>query len=94
MNDLWPIATRQGHLQRLHVELRIRAVGKLPAENVSGEEVNDRHQIQESFAQLDVGDLRRPNLINGCDLIEFDQAGIPLRRTAWNGRPWFLLDRP
>jgi hypothetical protein len=44
--------------------LRIQAVGKLPAENVSGEEVNDRHHIQESFPQRDIGDIRRLDLIN------------------------------
>ena len=94
MKDLWPAATGQGHLQRLHAELRIQAVGKLPAENVSGEEVNDRHQIQEPFVQRDIGDIRRPNLINGCALVEVHQTGKPLRRTTWNGHPWFLVDRP
>ena len=91
MKDLWPAATREGHLQRVYAELRVQAVGQLPAENVSGEEVNDRHQIQESFAQRDVGDVRRPNLINGCDLVEVHQTGKPLRRTAWNGRPWPVI---
>ena len=94
MKDLWSAATRQGHLQRVHAELRIQAVGKLPAENVSGEEVNDRDQVQEPFAQRDIGDIRCPNLINGCDLVEVHQTGKPLRRTAWDGRPWFLVDRP
>jgi len=50
LKDLGPAATRPGHFQRLHAELRIQAVGKLLAENVSGEEVNDRNQIQEAFA--------------------------------------------
>ena len=35
MKDLWPVTIRQGDLQPLHPELRIQAVGKLPAENVS-----------------------------------------------------------
>ena len=94
MKDLWPAATRQGHLQRVHAELRVQAVGQLPAENIPGEQVHDRNQIQEAFAHRDVGDIRRPNLINGCDLVEVHQTGKALRRTAWNGRPWFLVDRP
>ena len=65
MKDPWSAATRQGHLQRLHAELRIQAVGKLPADDVPGEEVNNRHQIQGPFAHRDVGDIRCPNLING-----------------------------
>lgn len=50
MTDLWPATTGQSHLQRVHAELRIPAVGNLPAENVLGEHVHDRHQIQKPFA--------------------------------------------
>lgn len=94
MKDLWSGATSQGHLQRVHAELRMQAVGKFPAEYISREEVKDRHQIQESFAQRDISDIRRLNLINGCDLVEVHQAWISLRSTTLDGRPSFLVDRP
>ena len=96
MNDLWPAATRQGHPQRLHAELRVQSVEKLPADDVSREEVNNRHQIQEVFLQRDVGDIRRSNLINGCDLFEAHQTGKALRRAAWNVvlRFWWIARKP
>jgi len=50
MTDHWPATTGQSHLQRVHAELRISAVGKLTAENVLGEQVYDRHQIHKPFA--------------------------------------------
>ena len=93
MKDLWPAATRQGHLQRIHAELRVQAVGQLPAENIPGEQVHDRNQIQEAFAQRDVGDIRRPNLINGCDLVEVHQTWRLFRGSSWDGRPLFLVVR-
>ena len=83
MKDFWSAAARQVHLQRLHAELGVQAIGKLTAENIPGVQVHDRNQIQESFVHRDVGDL-----------VEVHQTGKALRRAAWNGRPWFLVDRP
>ena len=94
MKDLWPAATGQGHLQRDHAELRDHAVGQLPVENISGEQVHDRNQLREAYAQRNVGDIRLSNLINGCDLVEVHQTGKVLRRPAWHCCPWFLVDLP
>ncbi len=78
VEDLRSPDTAEGHLQSLQAKLRVKAVGQLPAENMPGVEINDRHQVQEAFLQWDVGDVSGPYLINRCDIPEIHQAGITL----------------
>jgi len=94
VEDLWPAAASQRHLQSLETELRVEAVGELPAEDVSGEQIHDRHQVEESFLQRDVGDVGGPDLIHSRDQPEVHQAGKALRWISWNRRAWLLIDRP
>ena len=77
MEDLWLAITCQRHLQGIDTELRVKAVGELPAEHVSGEQFHDRQQVQESLLQRDVGDIGRPDLIRCRDLLEVGR--VPLR---------------
>lgn len=96
MEDLWPAATFQRNLQGVQSELRVKAVPlrgsqglrELPAEHVPGEEIHDRHQVEESLLQRDVGDVSRPDLVNRRDRADIHQARkalgwIPLNRGAW-----------
>ena len=94
MEDFWPTATSECHLKGIQTELRVKAVGELPAEHMPGMEIHDRHQVEEAFLQRDVGDIGRPNLINGFDLLDVHQAGKPLGRLARQRRAEFLVDRP
>jgi hypothetical protein len=49
VEDLWLAATFQGHLQDIETELRVKAVGELPAEHAPGMEIHDRHQVEDAF---------------------------------------------
>ena len=48
-------------LQSLETELRVKAVGELPAEHVPGQQIHDHHQVEESLLQRVVGDVSRPD---------------------------------
>jgi len=74
MEDLGLAATGQGHLQGLQAELRVKAVGELPAEHMSGEQIDNGHQVQEALSQWDVGDIRRPGLIWSREQLELHKA--------------------
>ena len=102
MEDLWLATTCQCKLQGIETELRVKAVPlrgsqglrELPAEHVSGEQIHDRHQVEESFLQRDVGDIGRPDLVRCPDLLEVHQTGESLGWLAWHGGAGFLVDRP
>ena len=94
MEDLWLVASLQRHFQRIAAELRVKAVGEPPAEYVPGEQIHDRHQVDESFPQWDVSDVGGPDLIHSCDRVDIHPAGIALRWITWNGASGLLLDRP
>ena len=94
MEDLRHPATAEDHLQSLQATLRVKAVGQLPAENVSGEQIHDCHQVEESSLQRDIGDIGRPDLVRCPDLLEVHQSGKSLGWLAWHGRAGFLVDRP
>jgi hypothetical protein len=94
VEDLWLAITCQRHLQGIETELRVKAVGELPAEHVSAEQIHDRHQVEKSLLQRDVGDVGRPDLIHSRDQPEVHQTGKPFRRVSWNRGSWLLIDRP
>jgi len=79
VEDLRSPATAEGHLQSLQAKLCVKAVGQLPAENMPGVEIHDRHQVQESFLQWDVGDVGGPDLVRCRDLFEIHQPWKPFR---------------
>lgn len=98
MEDPWFAATAEGHLQSLQAKLRVKAARQLPAENMPGVEIHDRHQVQESFLQWDGGDVSGPHvsgphLIHRRDRFEIHQAGIPLGRITGNRGAGFLVNR-
>ena len=93
VEDLWIVTTCQRHLQGIEAELRVKAVGELPAEHVSGEQIHDRHQVEESFLQRDVGDIGRADLVRCPSLREVHQTGKSLGGLAWNGSAGFLVYR-
>ena len=70
-----------------------QGVRELPAEHVSGEQIHDRHQVEESFLQRDVGDICRPELVRCTDLLEVHQTGKSLGWFAWHGGAGFLVNR-
>ncbi len=78
MEDLRLAATPEGDLQSLETEGRLKAVRELPTEHVPGEQIHNRHQVEKTFLQRDVGDVGRPELIHPGDLFEAHQAGKPL----------------
>jgi len=94
VEDLFLAATLQRHFQSLETELRVKAVGELPAEHISGEQIHDRHQVEKTLFQRDVGDVGGPDLIHSHDQPEVHQTGESLRRVSWNRGSWLLIDRP
>jgi hypothetical protein len=46
VEDLRPAATAEGRLQSLQAKLRVKTTGELPAKNMPGVEINDRHQVE------------------------------------------------
>lgn len=46
----------QGLVQSLHAERTLQRVGKLPGENISGEPIYDRRQVEKSSSHANVGD--------------------------------------
>ena len=94
MEDLWLTATSQGHFQSLQAELRVKAFGEIPAEHVPGEEIRDRHQVEEAFLQRDVGDVGGPDLIHCCDRAGIHQARKALGWGTRNRGARFRVDRP
>ncbi len=93
VEDLRVGATAEAHFQSLQAELRVKAVGLLPAEHMPGVEIHNRHQVQEAFMQSDVGDVGGAHLIQRRDLLEIHQAGKPVGWIAWKRGPGFLVDR-
>ncbi len=61
-------AESQGFLQRFQAETRVQGVGQLPGQDVAAVPVHDRHQVEETVTEADVGDVRSPNLVRGNDL--------------------------
>ena len=86
MKDLWFTASSLRHLQGNEAELRVKAAGKLSAVgaafsagvHVPEQHTHDRHQLEESFLQRDVGDISGTDLVHCRDLFEIHQAGIAL----------------
>ncbi len=94
MEDLWLTATSECHVQSLKTELRVKAVRELPAEDGPGEEMHDRHQVEKSFLQRDVGDVGSPDLVDSRDCVEIDKAGKARCWIYWNGGARYPVDRP
>jgi hypothetical protein len=65
VEDLWLAAPFQRHLQSLQTDLRVKAVGQLPAEHIPEKEIHDRHQVEKAFLQRDAGDSSGSHLIHG-----------------------------
>jgi hypothetical protein len=65
VEDFGPAATFQCQFQGIKTELRVKAVEELPAVaegfsegvDIPGVEIHDRHQVEESVLQRDVGDV-------------------------------------
>ena len=94
VEDLWFAIPCQRHLQGIETELRVKAARELPAEHVSGEQIHDRHQIEESLLQRDIGDIGSPDLIHSRDLLEVHQTGKSLGWISWDCGSGLLVDRP
>ena len=93
VEDLWFVTTCQCHLEGIETELRVKAVRELPAEHVSGVQIYDRHQVEESLQERDGGDICRLKLVCCPDLLEFHQTGESLGWLAWHGGAGFLVNR-
>jgi hypothetical protein len=63
VEDLRPSVSSQRFLQRLHAEGGIHGVRQSPRQDVARRPVHDRHQIQESALDRDVGDAGASDLI-------------------------------
>jgi hypothetical protein len=88
------MATLQRHLQSLETELRVKAVGELPAEHVPGQQIHDHHQVEESLLQRVVGDVSRPDLVHCRDRADIHKARKALGWIPLNRGAWLLVDRP
>src|SRR5262249_8460855 len=87
--NLWrplPESQFQPAERQLHAQTRAEA----PAAQDSSEDVHDHRQVDELFAQANVGDVRDPNLIRACDLQIGDQIRIAGERMLTMG----VLDPP
>jgi hypothetical protein len=101
MEDLGFKAAGQGHLKDLQAELRIKTVPMLPAlgaafsqgVHVPGGQIDNRHQVQESLPQRDMGNLCRPDLIWSRDGYEINQTGKALCRFPRHRVARYLVDR-
>jgi len=94
VEGLWLTAAFQHHLHSLQTELRVEAVRQLPAEHVPGEEIHDRHQVEKTLLERDVGDVGGPHLIHRCDRAGIQQAGKTLGWGTRNRGARFLVDLP
>jgi len=82
VEDLRPAAASQRHLQSIETELRVKAVGELSAVaegfsegvDVPGEQIHNRHQVEEPSLQRHVGDVGGQHLIHSRDHPEVHQA--------------------
>ena len=88
VEDLWPAASSQ----RLQVELRVKAVGELPAEHVSLDQIHDRHQVEESLLLRDVGDVGGTDLAHSRDGVDIHQARKVRAGIPQHCRAGFLVD--
>ena len=93
VEDRWHAIICQCHLQGIETELRVNSVRELPAEHVSGEQIHDRHQVEKSLLQRDVGDMGRPDLAHCPDLLEVHQTVKSLGCLAWHVGAGFLVNR-
>lgn len=84
MEDLWLVATAQGHLQCFLTEFLVKATRDLPALAagffkelvITREQIHDRYQVEASFLQWDRSDIGRPDLVRCPDLLDVHPIGI------------------
>jgi hypothetical protein len=89
-----PAGNAESHIQRLQAELRVKAVGLLPAKHSPDQQIHDDLQVEEAFLQRDVGNVDGPHLINRHDLLEIHQGGKPLVWIAWDRGKGFVVSHP
>ena len=82
----------QCHLQGIETELRV-AVGFSEGLDISGEQIHDRHQVEESLLQRDGGDIGGPDLIHSRDRADIHKAGKPLGWISWDCGSGLLVNR-
>jgi hypothetical protein len=93
VEDLWPAATIQYHLQGVKTELHVKTVKELTAvvegfseeEDFTGEQIDDRHQIKESILQTVESNVGEAGLIHHRDFHEIQET----RET----HEWIALNR-
>jgi hypothetical protein len=74
-------------------KLCVDGVRQIQPERMSGVEIHDRHQVQKSHLEWDLGDDGGLHLIHRSDRSEIHKAGKPFRRIADDGDAWPLVDR-
>ena len=60
MEDFRTADIFQGHLQGIETEIRVKAVGEIPADDIPEVVIHDRHQVEEYLLQRDVRDVGGP----------------------------------
>jgi len=83
----------QGFLQRLQAEARVQGVGQFPGQDVAAVPVHDRHQVQETAAEADVGDVRAPDLVRGNDRQIPEKVRVDPGFILRHAQPGFRIDR-
>ena len=72
-------------VQRLDAEVGLKRVRDAPGQNLPGKPVHDDHQIDEAFADRQVGDVGAPDLVRPFHQQPAAQIGVglsPLRSSA------------
>ena len=78
----------------MEAELLVKAARQLPAEDVSGEQIHDRQQVEESLLQRGIDDIGSPDLIYSLDRADIPKAGKPPGWISWDCGSGLLVDLP
>jgi len=81
----------QGAFQRIQAEKSVEGIAQFPRQNETAEPIHDRHQIQETLIQRDVGNVRTPDLIGSLDAKPLQKIGVGFASVSLGGPRAFAL---
>ena len=76
VEDLGRAVEGEGLVQGGHAEVDRHGVGQTPGEHLARVPVHDRHEVEESFLERDVGDVGTPHVIGMIDVESAQQVGV------------------
>src|SRR6266567_3100344 len=82
----WGMTLAQGLIQGIQSELAIQPTRELPTDAAARIGIQQGGQVDEILWQMDIGQIRHPQLVEATDLQLMDQVGIDMQAMFRVGR--------